>query len=299
MPEPRYAAHENLVVLARPYRALWRLVLGLLVVAGVVFGLNSAMYAILRAVAPSSWMAAFIAPDTQGATPLSMLILLGSFVFLILAVMFAARQLQKRRPLGLVGPIGLAVSQFWQVLRALLILGFVLVVLPPWGMGAPLEQNLAFVHWLLLLPVSLLAILIQTSAEEILFRGYIQQSLAARFTSPLIWMVLPSVLFAAGHYLPAVAGENAGLIALWSGVFGVLMADLTARSGTLGPAIAVHLFNNVIALLIVALPGALSGLSLYLAPFGMADAEPMRAWLAVDFALMLVSWLAARLALRR
>jgi membrane protease YdiL (CAAX protease family) len=150
-----------------------------------------------------------------------------------------------------------------------------------------------------MLPLSLFVVLIQVSAEEIVFRGYVQQQLAARFKSPLIWMVLPSVLFAFGHYLPDTAGENAVMIAVWAGVFGIMMADLTARSGTLGPAVAVHLWNNVSAILIISLPGDLSGLALYLAPFGMEDAAAMRAWLPVDFALMFVSWLAARLALRR
>ena len=47
------------------------------------------------------------------------------------------------------------------------------------------------------------------------------------------------------------------------------------------------------------MPDDLSGLALYLAPFSMQDAEVMREWLVVDFALMLVIWLAARLAIRR
>lgn len=299
MAKPDYAAHEQLVAPARSQSALWRLGLGLLVVMGVVFALNSAVFTILHTLAPSDWMARFINPETQGDAPLSMLILLGSFAFIVPGVIFAAHQLQNRTLWGMVGPLPQAVAQFWQVLRILLVLGVVLFVLPPWGMGAPLIQNMALTSWLVLLPLSLVAVLIQTSTEEILFRGYIQQSLAARFSSPLVWMVLPSALFAAGHYVPNQTGENAGLIALWSGVFGVLMADLTARAGTLGPAIAVHLFNNITALLIVSLPGALSGLSLYLAPFGVQDADPMRAWLLVDFAMMLVSWLAARLALRR
>lgn len=93
--------------------------------------------------------------------------------------------------------------------------------------------------------------------------------------------------------------ENAVLIVLWAGVFGLLMADLTARSGTLGPAIAVHFFNNISALLVFASPTSLYGLSLYLMPYDLSDAEALRPWLAVDFALMLVSWLTARLAIRR
>ena len=166
-------------------------------------------------------------------------------------------------------------------------------------MDEPFTRNLAFGTWLLLLPLSLLAVLVQVSAEEIVFRGYVQQQLAARFKSPLIWMVLPSILFAAGHYLPEMTGDNALLIAIWAGVFGILMADLTARSGSLGPAIAVHFWNNASAMLIVSLPDELSGLALYHTPFTMSDTATMRGWLWVDLCMILVLWLAARLAIRR
>jgi hypothetical protein len=43
----------------------------------------------------------------------------------------------------------------------------------------------------------------------------------------------------------------------------------------------------------------LGDLALWHAPFGMEDTAELRAWMPVDFALMIVSWLAARLALRR
>ena len=153
--------------------------------------------------------------------------------------------------------------------------------------------------WALLLPLSLIAVLVQVSSEEILFRGYIQQALAARFSSPLVWMILPAALFAMGHYLPEEAGANAVPIALWAGAFSVLMADLTARAGTLGPAIAVHLVNNIVALLFISLPDSLSGLSLYTLPYAMSDTGQLRAWLAVDFAVIVICWLGARLAIRR
>jgi hypothetical protein len=67
----------------------------------------------------------------------------------------------------------------------------------------------------------------------------------------------------------------------------------------LGPAIAVHFWNNVSAILIISLPDGLSGLALYLTPFSMNDTAQIRAWLPVDFAITLVFWLAARLAIRR
>ena len=88
------------------------------------------------------------------------------------------------------------------------------------------------------------------------------------------------------------------MIALWAVMFGILMADLTARAGTLGPAIAVHFFNNVSAMVLVATPDQMSGLALYVLPFGVADEAQMAEWLPVDFAYMFVSWLAARFAIR-
>jgi membrane protease YdiL (CAAX protease family) len=141
--------------------------------------------------------------------------------------------------------------------------------------------------------------LVQVSAEELVFRGYLQQALAARFSHPVIWLGLPSALFGAAHYMPQEAGDNAWLLCLWAMGFGLLMADLTARAGTLGPAIAVHFVNNIVALLILGSPSSLFGLALYLLPYEMSDVAALRPWLWVDCATMLVLWLVARLAIRR
>ena len=173
------------------------------------------------------------------------------------------------------------------------------LVLPPYGYGAPMLRNMDVGRWLLLLPIALVAVLVQSGAEEVFFRGYIQQQLAARFKSPLVWMLAPSAaLFGIAHYLPDSAGSNAWTIVAWATMFGVLMADLTARSGTLGPAIAVHFVNNLSAMVLTSVPDEMSGLALYVLPFGLSDEAQMAAWLPVDFGFMLVSWLVARLAIR-
>lgn len=296
MPQRPYAAHDRLIAPVRPHSQIWRLLAGLMLVAVISFGLNSALRAVLLAWDAPYWNEAL---RGQGNEPVPLLVLLGSFGFVTIGALVAAQVIQRRAPLGLIGPLPLAWRQFRAVLVMLVAISAVLMVLPPYDAGAPVVENLAFGTWLALLPLALLAVLVQVSAEEILFRGYVQQALAARFSHPLVWMALPAALFAAGHYIPAEAGENAVPIALWAGLFGILMADLTARAGTLGPAIAVHLVNNVTALLFVSLPDTLSGLALYVVPYGMDDTAHLRDWLVVDFAMMFVSWLAARLAIRR
>jgi len=290
-----YAAHEQLVRDARARPELWRLLVGLVIVGIFYVVLNSVLFAIIGGFVPPDQAEGFL----RGTSTLATLVLLLSFGFLTLGVAIAVRRMQRRSFRALLGPRRLALQQFWRVLTALVVLGLVLALLPPYGMGEPLSQNLSLSTWVLLLPLSLFAVLIQTSAEEILFRGYIQQTLAARFHSPLIWVGLPSVLFAAGHYAPGVTGDNALLITAWACAFGLLASDLTARSGTLGPAIALHFFNNTVALLFISLPDTLSGLALYLLPYDMSDTDLLRQWLFVEFAVLIVCWLTARLALRR
>ncbi len=280
---------------ARDRPELWRLTVGLVIVGGVAIFLNLTLSSVIFSLGSARWVSGFQA----GATPSALLILLSSFGFITLGVKLAAGAMQNRPLHAILGPRRLGVRQFWRVLLALGLLAALIFILPPYNLGAPFKPNLAFETWLLLLPLSLTAVLIQTSAEEILFRGYIQQSLAARFRSRLIWMGLPALLFAAGHYAPATSGENALLIAIWAGAFGLINADLTARSGTLGPAIALHFFNNVVALLFFSIPDNLSGLALFLLPYDMSQTDAIRHWLYVDFVMMVVCWLTARLALRR
>lgn len=292
-------AHAVFVAPARASPEVWRLLTGLLLTTATYLLLSQIFFdTVFELVGPGR--AASLAQEMNaGSSPVGMYLLLFQFVFLIMATAFACRAVHHRGLSTLIGPPKLARRQFLNVVAAMVMLAAAIWMLPPWDMGAPHARAMPLGRWIVLLPVSLLAVLVQTSAEEILFRGYVQQQLAARFTSPFFWMVLPSGLFALGHYLPEMQGENALMIAAWAGIFGILMADLTARAGTIGPAIAVHFTNNVTALLFVALPDDMSGLALYHAPFGMADAEALSAWLPVDFGMMFVSWLTARLALRR
>lgn len=293
-----YSAHEALVAPARPKAQLWRLLIGLILIAGVFLMANQFVHQSLATLLGRDAYANLTGADDR-ASQVSMIFLLLSFGLMTLAVIVALRVAHHRGFLEVLGDISLLRRQFTAVLTLLILVNAVVLLLPPWGLDEPLQVNVAFGAWVMVLPFALLAVLVQVSSEEILFRGYLQQQLAARFSTPAVWVLVPSLLFGWGHYMPAEAGENAMHIVVWAVIFGILMADLTARAGTLGPAIAVHLMNNLVAILFIAMPDSLSGLALYLTPFDMSDGAAVRAWLPVDFAMMIVSWLAARLALRR
>lgn len=294
-----YSAHERFVAPARETAELWRLVIGLVLSAAIVMISAPLLWqALFYGLSDDSYRALYDDLDTL-LLPQSLLLMLFSFGFLWLAIAVVTVMLHQRRPETLIGSPTIAWMQAKFVLVALGLLFAVLFVLPPYRHDPPLQDGLELSRWLLFLLPALVGIFIQTSAEEVLFRGYIQQQLAARFKSPLIWLVLPSVLFGLAHYAPDDYGGNAWLVVIWATVFGMIAADLTARSGTLGPAIALHFVTNTSAFLLIAPQGEMSGLALYRFGFSASDEIALRSYLPLDFAVMLVSWLTARLALRR
>lgn len=293
-----YAAHEILVAPARQTAQLWRLVMGIILIAGTILIISQFLNQTVAMLIGTERFRALVNSDGNGSQ-LSVLYLLSSFGLLTLGVIVALRVAHNRGFPALLGDWQLFRKQFTAVISLLLLIHIAILVLPPWSGGAPIEVNVPFGNWLLALPFAVVAILVQVSAEEIFFRGYLQQQLAARFKSPLIWLLVPSGLFGAGHYMPAFAGDNALTLAAWAGLFGLAMADVTARAGTLGPAIAIHFMHNAVAILFVSVQDNLSGLSLYYMAIDLADTEAVRALFPVEFMSILISWLGARLAIRR
>ncbi|SIO51778.1 hypothetical protein SAMN05444722_2979 [Rhodovulum sp. ES.010] len=292
----RYAPHERLVRPARAQSAPWRLVVGAVVVFAVQIGLVYAAFGVVTMLrGPDLAASIFESIFVSTLTASGALWLLASFLFMIAGTLAATNLLHGRGLVSLTGPPTLAAAQFARVLWALTLLYAVVWALLPTGLE--LAPKLGLGRWFALLPLAVPAILIQCSAEELFFRGYLQQQLAARFRAPLVWIGLPAALFAWGHYTPDMTGQNASAVALWAGAFSVAAADLTARSGTLGPAIALHFATNASAILFVALPGPVSGLALYTHPMA-ADDPALMPLLLVDLGVLFVSWLAARVALR-
>ncbi|MEO1564188.1 MAG: type II CAAX endopeptidase family protein, partial [Pseudomonadota bacterium] len=139
-----------------------------------------------------------------------------------------------------------------------------------------LLPNIPFSTWILWMPLVVVLVFIQVSAEELLFRGYIQRVLFDWSSSRLIWMVLPSVAFGALHYQPAIMGPNAWLLVVATTVFGLLAAELTYLTRSIGPAIGIHLVNNLNAFLIIQLDSGIGGFALFKTPFTPEDVETLR-----------------------
>lgn len=292
----RTAVFEDFIAPARRRPQLWRLLAGLALIGAVYAAWIGGMALALGLAARRMDEVPRLDAQAITANPYAVLLLLFSFAGLLVGVALAVRLLHRRPVATLVGPWRVALRDFAFGAGVVAVIGAAGLLL--WQGRSDLVPGVAPELWLLLLPLALLGVLIQTGAEEAIFRGYLQQQLAARFRSALIWMVLPSLAFGMLHFSPAQMGGNAWLIVVATALFGLVAADLTARSGTLGLAWGLHFANNLLALLVVSAGTGLEGLALYRLPEGADTAARMRPLILFDMGLMAVLWGVCRLWLR-
>lgn len=296
-----YQPHRNFAAPARPTAQMPRLVIGVALIEAFNSGLRWLFDALLQ------WLPGISAQAVwYGSTRGGLLVQLGSFGFLALGVILAARRLHHRGLISLTGPL----RPFWHDFRLALIavaaLFVMIEMLPPyWDISAASHVR-SVPLWLLTLPLALLALAIQTGAEELFYRGYIQQQIAARYDRALIWMLVPNIMFALAHWEPGDFSTSGVQYMIWAFFFGLAASDLTARTGNLGAALGFHLANNAYAFLFFAEFAAPdSGLALLLFPQGSlsGDLVPTGPILSGPFLTELAGvglmWLAARVALRR
>jgi membrane protease YdiL (CAAX protease family) len=296
VPPSSYFPHYRYCALARPGAEIWRTVTGAVLIMALYFASLIALLAFLRQHYGDLIGAAIYVGMQRGTTPGALILLFGTFLGLAAAVFAATRLVHGRRAGSVFGPHRQAIRDFWAV--AMACIGLNLAVLPFALFDTGVTRNLDLASFVTYMPYALLGILIQSASEELVFRGYLQQQLGARFQSPLIWMGLPSAIFACAHYAPETYRQNTLVILLWAGLFGVLAADLTARSGTLGAAIGFHFANNLAAFLLVGIDGDMDGLSLWSQAVDLGNQQAMLPSLATDFLGTIVAWLLARLVLR-
>ena len=290
-----YKPHERLVAPARNKSDIPRLIFGLVTITLLYMIMVILGGYVASVFLGDLWVQAVT--NAPGLTsPGQMLTLLGSFGFMIIAVCLVVILLHHRSPMSLLGGLRLATAQFLKSMRNLLpymalLIAFALIT-------EDLQPNLTLGLWLSLLPLTLLFVLIQVSAEELIFRGYLQSQLAALGLHKSIWILLPAVLFGLLHYDPVIMKSAAPWVVLWTICFGILAADLTARSGTLGPAIAFHFAINFLSIGVIGIGDYLGALNLYVYTFSITDSYSLIAHLPLDAIGMLLAYLFVRLALR-
>ncbi|MDA7846491.1 CPBP family intramembrane metalloprotease [Amylibacter sp.] len=198
-------------------------------------------------------------------TPLEVYILLSTFLIWLAVFLFWVKLFHKRGLNSLIG--GPKLTFLKNFFYAIILAGIFLVSTQSFiPNNDEIIENLNFSRWLTVLPLGIFLMFFQVTAEELLFRGYLQQQFAVWIKSRWFFMVMPSLIFGLMHYDGSM-GVNVGLtLVAVTAILGLFLADLTYRTGNLGAAIGVHFANNFSAMFLVSYQEQISGLSRYIAP---------------------------------
>ncbi|RUW57675.1 type II CAAX endopeptidase family protein [Mesorhizobium sp. M7A.F.Ca.US.008.03.1.1] len=200
-----------------------------------------------------AWQAA-TSSGMQGflASPLGILTALVSFAGIWIGLWVAMRWVHGEKLSALLGNSRrVSWSGFLKGLTAVLITSFIsevlLYLLQPQIARGPIGLS----SWLLFaIPIAALTLL-QTSSEELLFRGYLLRGLASRFKSPFVWALLPALLFTSLHWSAnSSAAINACVLASIA-AFALLLTLVVYATGNLGAALGAHLGNNLTGFLLI------------------------------------------------
>lgn len=256
-----------------------RLILGLAVVA-VIWTSATLVLLISGSYLHAHWLALSGAGAPEGGvmrdfitTPAGILISLASFAGIWIGVWAAMRFVHRERIGSLLG-VGRRISRqgfakgFAAVAATSLLSEIALLALHP-GMA---RGSISLAAWLgFLVPVTLLAFL-QTSSEEVLFRGYLQRGLANRFRSPLAWALVPTLLFTTMHWSTTSSLAMNLCILVSIGAFALVLALSVYATGNLGAAFGAHLGNNLFGFLLISHQDSYDAFALFKAqPLESAD----------------------------
>lgn len=109
-------------------------------------------------------------------------------------------------------------------------------------------------QWFLLLPFVLILTPIQTSTEELLYRGYLMQGLRSIAKHPLVLILVTSLAFAVPHFGNPEMQRGVFWMGLTYFTWGVFLAAITLKDNGLELALGVHAVNNLFSFLIVNTP---------------------------------------------
>jgi membrane protease YdiL (CAAX protease family) len=237
---------ERYLDLARQGRnAWWRYALGTLTIAFFWVVLGFVPYALLAEAASGSRLLDYVAANF-------------SFVMMLAGLAVAVKVIHRRPLLSLITPdshvdwrriVQAAVA--WCALAAAISAIEHLLYADRYYLSFNAERFLPFLLLVLLLTP------IQTTVEELVFRGYVMQGIGLLTRRPALVAVASTIVFTLPHLLnPEV--EKHGVLIMAANYFaiGLLLATVTLRDGRLELAIGVHAINNVFLALVANYEGS-------------------------------------------
>ncbi|MDX2239736.1 MAG: CPBP family intramembrane glutamic endopeptidase [Leptolyngbyaceae cyanobacterium bins.302] len=175
-----------------------------------------------------------------------------AYAFFCIGIFIAVKLLHQRKVLTLISP---GATFQWQRFG----IGFSL-----WFVLASIQTCVEFLYnpgtfiwnfqpsaWLSFLPWAIVFTPLQTSTEELLFRGYLLQGLGLVIRQPVVLTLVSSLPFAIAHFSNPEMARGAVWIGLTYWLMGIFLTLITLRDNRLELALGVHAANNLFVVLMV------------------------------------------------
>ena len=185
-------------------------------------------------------------------------LLLLSFVVGLLGLWFCLAIIHKRPFKTLITPyknirwskVGFGFGVWFAMIAILEVLSFVIS-------PETYQFQLEWKTWLPLVAIALLIMPMQTSFEELLFRGYLLQGLGLATNSRLVALVITSVLFGGMHlFNPEIQEFGLLLMMPYYIGMGLFLGILTLMDESLELALGIHAANNIFGAVFVTFAGS-------------------------------------------
>jgi membrane protease YdiL (CAAX protease family) len=271
-PPVQLEAFEQWLEPARPKIQLWRTLVGLVIIVVVsqVFALVVALGFALFALTRNSGMEGvqqMVEEISAGSTIVGTIAALLTFAGLWLGVWVALRALHgKQEFFSLFSPERRIRWREFGIGAGIMVIYLLISTLIGMAMGGDSgrRNDIDIPTWLMVLAPMAVLVFIQSTGEELVFRGYLMQHLAARFPHPLVWGFLPAATFGAIHWFNGTTVEYSVFYVLDTTLFGLIAAVTVWRTGSIAVAMGIHTINNLAGFMIAGTDDFLTATPLYL-----------------------------------
>lgn len=168
------------------------------------------------------------------------------FIFFLIGIFIVVKLIHNRKYLSLISAESKINFQrffagfgVWFLLQAILIA--IALISDPKNYTFTFNPS----QWFPLLIAAVILTPIQTSSEELFFRGYLIQGLSCITKNKYLLIIITSLLFMFPHLLNPEVKRGAVLMAMYYFSFGALAAFLTLKDNRLELALGVHAANNL------------------------------------------------------
>jgi uncharacterized protein len=224
-------ARTYLAQIERGVNSLWRFGLGcilILVMTGVLVTLLSSPFKAL-----------------EGTGAIGKFIVLNLSIFTLLAgLVLAVKWLQRRPLISLLTPTRFDLRRVWQGFTPIFVISCMLFLIEYLIYPGRFRLNVNADQWVAFVPFFLLLIPLQAATEELVFRGYLMQSLRTFTHRPWLIVAFSSILFTVVH-LGNPEAKLGVLAILQYTLMGTFFAIITLRDGRIELAIGAHAANNI------------------------------------------------------